>query len=84
MTCTGSGTASGGTMSTGSSRGRASTSTRAASRTEPSRVFTTRRPNAGCTSDRYRVWAGGSVCIIVGGVAYSAPISKVRMPLPEQ
>jgi hypothetical protein len=30
------------------------------------------------------VWAGGSVCIIVGGVSYVVPISLSRMPRPEQ
>ena len=40
--------------------------------------------NPGCTSLRYRVWSGGSVCIIVGGLGYSTPISNVRIPLPEQ
>ncbi len=33
---------------------------------------------------RYAVCSGGSVCIIVGGVGYSTPISKVRIPLAEQ
>ncbi len=30
------------------------------------------------------MWSGGSVCIIVGGVAYSDPISKVMIPFAEQ
>ena len=38
----------------------------------------------GWTRPRYRVWSGGSVCIIVGGVAYSEPISKTMIPLEEQ
>jgi len=40
--------------------------------------------NPGWTRSRYRVWSGGSVCIIVGGVGYEAPISNVMMPLEEQ
>ena len=37
----------------------------------------------GCTRRRYRVCCGGSVCIMVGGLGYSAPISMTRMPFPE-
>ena len=40
--------------------------------------------NPGWTSVRYRVWSGGSVCIMVGGEGYSAPISNTMMPRPEQ
>ena len=40
--------------------------------------------NPGWTRVRYRVWSGGSVCIMVGGVGYSAPISNTMIPLAEQ
>ena len=35
---------------------------------------------AGWTCLRYAVCSGGSVCIIVGGLSYSTPISRVRIP----
>ena len=40
--------------------------------------------NAGWTCLRYAVCSGGSVCIIVGGLSYSSPISRVRIPFFEQ
>jgi hypothetical protein len=69
MTRSGSGTAKPSTTSTACSVGRASRSSAVTARTVGSSDRTTDGLNPGWTSDRYRVWAGGSVCIIVGGLS---------------
>ncbi len=78
------GTASSDTTSTGVPASMPSTSARVRARTPSSRDRTKVGRNPGCTRLRYRVCAGGSVCIMVGGVAYSLPISKTMIPRPEQ
>ena len=55
---------------------------RVATRSAVPRITDGRNP--GATSLRYAVCSGGSVCIIVGGVAYSTPISMARIPRREQ
>ena len=69
ITRSGNGTASSPTTSTASPAGSAATARRARARMTSSSLRITDGANAGCTSLRYRVWAGGSVCIIVGGVS---------------
>ncbi len=68
MTCSGRGTANSDTMSTGTPGSSRSTNVLVRARTASSspRMNFGRKP--GCTRARYRVWSGGSVCMMVGGV----------------
>ncbi len=84
ITWSGRGTATSDTMSTGSPGSIPATRARVRSRTPLSSVRMKEGRKPGCTRPRYRVWSGGSVCIMVGGVAYSDPISNTMIPFDEQ
>ena len=80
----GKGTDTAWTKSTGSPSCTRSKRSSRRSRATGTSAFISEGLKPGCTSFRYAVCSGGSVCIIVGGLSYSSPISMVRIPLPEQ
>ena len=83
MIWSGNGTDTAATKSTGSPACTSSSNAPAPAAHVSSSARITLGPKPGCTSLRYAVCAGGSVCIIVGGDSYVAPISMTRIPRAE-